>query len=158
MSNLDDSWLYSLVKHAIFDLNDEEKKRVESIKVKQTRQQQEQSNNIGDFVLQHHNRVIALRDNDLFVAVGCQIRVLNLTEFKDSWIEASQEANVKGVDISENWIHSVPYKVSKSFHTHIKHIFMKCISYWIHLKSISILNLCFLIKMVDFYQSVEIVV
>jgi nucleoporin NUP82 len=108
MSYLDDSWLDSLINHSIFELTEEQKRNIESIKANQTRQQR---TNIGDFVLQHHNRVIALRDNDLFVTVGTQIRVLNLTEFKDSWIEASQQANEQGDSISENWIHSVPYKV-----------------------------------------------
>lgn len=64
-----------------------------------------------DFVLQHHNRVIACRDNDLFVAVRSQIRVLNLTELKDAWLQASKEANENQAVKSDNWIHTVPYKI-----------------------------------------------
>lgn len=106
----DASWLDSLVKHAIFELNDEERKRVESITANQTRSSSSQQH-ITDFVLQHHNRVIALRENDLFVAVGCQIRVLSLTELKDAWVYASKKANESKTELSENWIRFVPYKV-----------------------------------------------
>lgn len=106
MSYSEDTWLDSLVKHSIFELNQQEKLAVQSLEINQTRQQP-----VTDFILQHHNRVISLRDNDLFVAVGKQIRVLNLTEFKDTWVEASQEAQDQDIALSENWIHSVPYKV-----------------------------------------------
>jgi nucleoporin NUP82 len=106
MSYIQDSWLDSLVKHSIFELNQQDKAYVQSLEINQTRQQP-----LADFILQHHNRVIALRDNDLFVAVGKQIRVLNLTELKDAWVEATQEAHDQEIALSENWIHSVPYKV-----------------------------------------------
>ncbi|KAG2207189.1 hypothetical protein INT47_012242 [Mucor saturninus] len=106
MSYSQDTWLDSLIKHSIFELNQQEKLVVQSLEINQTRQQP-----VTDFILQHHNRVIALRDNDLFVAVGKQIRVLNLTEFKDTWVEVSQEVQDQGIALSENWIHSVPYKV-----------------------------------------------
>lgn len=106
MNYTEDTWLDSLVKHSIFELNQQEKTTIQSLESNQTRQQP-----VADFILQHHNRVIALRDNDLFVAVGKQIRVLNLTELKDAWVEASQEAHDQNTAVSENWIHSVPYKV-----------------------------------------------
>ncbi|KAI9480466.1 MAG: nuclear pore component-domain-containing protein [Benjaminiella poitrasii] len=107
MSSLNDSWLDFLVKHSIFELNDSELKHSERIKSKQTRQ----DNTIVNFVLQHHCRVLSIRDNDLFVAVGSQIRVLNLTNFKDTWMNFSQEADKKGVELSESWIHTVHYKI-----------------------------------------------
>ncbi|GAA5817570.1 hypothetical protein MFLAVUS_011118 [Mucor flavus] len=106
MNYVQDSWLDSLVKHSIFDLTQQEKQSLTYLKESQTRQQP-----VIDFILQHHNRIIAQRENDLFVAIGSQIRVINLTEFKDAWMEASREANEEQLELSDNWIHSVPYKV-----------------------------------------------
>ncbi|KAI9338861.1 hypothetical protein BD770DRAFT_331269 [Pilaira anomala] len=54
---------------------------------------------------------MAIRENDLFVAVGDQIRVLNLTEMKDTWMNASRDATERYVELTDSWIHSVPYKV-----------------------------------------------
>jgi hypothetical protein len=102
MSNSSDIWLEYLVKHPIFELTNSEKQRTQFIKQKQTRQ----TSNVIDFVLQHHVRVMTKRDNDLIVAVGSQIRVLNLIAFKDAWMRASQEPAM-----NQNWIHLVPYKV-----------------------------------------------
>lgn len=109
MTFTEENWLDSLVKHSIFDLSEEEKVSVDHLTHQQTRQQHD--NNIVDYVLQHHNRVITCRDNDLFVGVGCQIRVLNLTELKDAWLEASKQVNQTQAVKSDNWIHTVPYKV-----------------------------------------------
>lgn len=114
MSFTEENWLDSLVKHSIFDLSEEEKATVSHLTHQQTRQQQ-QEGSVVDFALQHHNRVITCRDNDLFVAVGSQIRVLNLTELKDAWLQASKEANDKQAVKSDNWIHTVPYKVNDFF-------------------------------------------
>lgn len=102
MSNSSDIWLEYLVKHPIFELTNSEKQQVQSIKKNQTRQ----GNSVADFVLQHHVRVLTKRDNDLFVAVGSQIRVLNLIAFKDAWLSASQQPVM-----DENWVRLVPYKV-----------------------------------------------
>lgn len=107
MSNFYDSWLDCLVKHSIFELDDTEKQSSQIIKSKQTRQ----DNNVTNFILQHHSRVITIRDNDLFVAIGSQIRVLNLSNFKDTWLKTSQEATDKEIELPENWILSVPFKV-----------------------------------------------
>ncbi|CAO3642831.1 unnamed protein product [Mucor hiemalis] len=109
MTFTEENWLDSLVKHSIFDLSEEEKVSVDHLTHQQTRQQHD--NNIVDYVLQHHNRVITCRDNDLFVGVGCQIRVLNLTELKDAWLEASKQVNQTQAVKCDNWIHTVPYKV-----------------------------------------------
>lgn len=106
MSYIQDSWLDSLVKHPIFELNQQEKACTTYLKEGQTRQNPE-----VDFLLQHHNRVMAIRENDLFVAVGDQIRVLNLTEMKDTWMNASRDATERQIELTDSWIHSVPYKV-----------------------------------------------
>lgn len=98
-----DSWLDCLVKHPIFEISELDKQRVESSKTKQN----VISNNITDFVLQRHICVLTMRDNDLFVAVGSTIRVLNLTEFKDAWTTASKN----NIQLSNNWVSSIPYKV-----------------------------------------------
>lgn len=119
MSFTEENWLDSLVKHSIFELSEEEKATVSHLTHQQTRQQQD-NNNVVDFVLQHHNRVIACRDNDLFVAVRSQIRVLNLTELKDAWLQASKEANENQAVKSDNWIHTVPYKVTETNHISFK--------------------------------------
>lgn len=103
MNYVQDSWLDSLVKHSIFELTQQEKQSLTYLKKSQTRQQ-----SVIDFILQHHNRIIAQRENDLFVAIGSQIRVINLTEFKDAWMEAKEEQS----ESSDNWIHSVHYKVN----------------------------------------------
>ncbi|KAG0769289.1 hypothetical protein G6F33_003810 [Rhizopus arrhizus] len=98
-----DSWLDCLVKHPIFEISELDKQRVESSKTKQN----VISNNITDFVLQRHICVLTMRDNDLFVAVGSTIRVLNLTEFKDAWTTASKN----NIQLSNNWVSSIPYKI-----------------------------------------------
>lgn len=84
---MDSNWLESLVKHPIFELNDQEKLDVKKADFNKTRI----DNSTVDFLLQHHNHVLALRDNDLFVAVGSTIRVLNLTAFKDSSLKADKK-------------------------------------------------------------------
>ncbi|OBZ88612.1 Nucleoporin nup82 [Choanephora cucurbitarum] len=101
-----DTWLEHLVIHPIFSLTEAEKQYSLRLKNKQTRQQ----NDVVDFVLQHHTRVLTLRDNDLLLAVGSQIRALNLVAFKDAWLEASNTASEQGVELPDSWIHTVPYK------------------------------------------------
>ncbi|KAI8098102.1 uncharacterized protein B0P05DRAFT_523460 [Gilbertella persicaria] len=107
MDTWSDAWLDCLVKHPIFDLNDAEKQRSDIIKNRQTCQ----DNNVVGFVLQHHTRVITLRDNDLLVAIGSEIRALNLTSFKDAWIEASEQACSHNTALLDSWMNAVPYKV-----------------------------------------------
>ncbi|GAN03513.1 conserved hypothetical protein [Mucor ambiguus] len=107
MEPIHDSWLDYLVKHPIFELDDAEKHCSQTIKSKQTRQ----DNNVVNFILQHHARIMAVRDNDLFVAIASQIRVLNLSNFKDNWLKAAQEASNKEEPLSDNWMLSTPYKI-----------------------------------------------
>jgi hypothetical protein len=101
MSASNDIWLEYLVKHPIFKLTDSEKQYTQRIQQKQTRQ----DCNEVDFLLQHHTRVMTKRDNDLIVAVGSEIRILNLVSFKDAWLRASQQ------DTHEEWIYQVHHKV-----------------------------------------------
>ncbi|KAI8336018.1 hypothetical protein BD560DRAFT_360066 [Blakeslea trispora] len=118
MTIWNDTWLEQLIRHPIFDLSEAEKRRSLSLKNKQTRQQ----NDVVDFVLQHHTRVLTLRDNDLLLAVGNQIRALNLVAFKDAWLEASLAAEEDDAELSDSWIHTVPYKTLVTpdidFHIH----------------------------------------
>lgn len=88
-----DNWLDSLVKHPIFETD--QKQRVDIA---------EHTNNVEQFILQHHICILTMRDNDLFVAVGSKIRVLNLTEFK--------EAHNKSSDDDYSALSSVHYKVT----------------------------------------------
>ncbi|KAG1450550.1 hypothetical protein G6F56_008317 [Rhizopus delemar] len=87
-----DNWLDSLVKHPIFETD--QKQRVDIA---------EHTNNVEQFILQHHICILTMRDNDLFVAVGSKIRVLNLTEFK--------EAHNKSSDDDYSALSSVHYKL-----------------------------------------------
>ncbi|KAG1086183.1 hypothetical protein G6F42_021092 [Rhizopus arrhizus] len=107
METICDNWLDYLVKHSIFELDDAEKRCSQTIQSKQTRQ----DSNVVNFILQHHSRVIAVRDNDLFVAIASQIRVLNLSNFKDNWLKAAKEANDKEEELPDSWMLAVPYKV-----------------------------------------------
>ncbi|KAI8980930.1 hypothetical protein BDB01DRAFT_724658 [Pilobolus umbonatus] len=107
MASYQDSWLYCLAQHPIFELTDTEKEYASYIKTKQTTDKKD----ITSFLLQHHNRVIAVRDNDLFVAIRQQIRVLNMTAFKDSWLKVSKEATQYQTTLSSDWIHTVSYRV-----------------------------------------------
>lgn len=107
METICDNWLDYLVKHSIFELDDAEKRSSQTIQSKQTRQ----DSNVVNFILQHHSRVIAVRDNDLFVAIASQIRVLNLSNFKDNWLKAAKEANDKEEELPDSWMLAVPYKV-----------------------------------------------
>ncbi|KAI8647071.1 hypothetical protein BD408DRAFT_479486 [Parasitella parasitica] len=107
MEDINDYWLDCLAKHSIFELDAAEQQISQAIKSKQTRQ----DNSIVNFLLQHHTRVITIRDNDLFVAIGSQIRVLNLANFKDNWLKAHKEANAGSTDLQDSWILSTPYKI-----------------------------------------------
>ncbi|KAL0136975.1 hypothetical protein V8B55DRAFT_1544304 [Mucor lusitanicus] len=102
-----DSWLEYLVKHPIFDLDDAEKRCSQTMQSKQTRQ----DSHVVNYLLQHHARVMAVRDNDLFVAIASHIRVLNLSYFKDNWLKAAKEANAKQEPLSDSWMLSTPYKI-----------------------------------------------
>lgn len=104
-----DSWLEYLVKHPIFDLDDAEKRCSQTMQSKQTRQ----DSHVVNYLLQHHARVMAVRDNDLFVAIASHIRVLNLSYFKDNWLKAAKEANAKQEPLSDSWMLSTPYKVGE---------------------------------------------
>lgn len=65
-----------------------------------------------DFGRQRHTRLIALRGNDLLVAVGAHIRVLDLDAAKDCWIQIAPELLDAGKSASDsNWLLDVPYKV-----------------------------------------------
>ncbi|CEP12760.1 hypothetical protein [Parasitella parasitica] len=107
MEDCNEYWLDCLAKHSIFGLDGTEKQFPQIIKSKQTRQ----DNNVVNFLLQHHTRVLTIRDSDLFVAVGSQIRVLNLANFKDNWIKAHREATTKHTDVHDSWMLSTPYKI-----------------------------------------------
>lgn len=79
MNTLNTTWLESLVQHSIFDLNETEKQLVGKFKSKTTRNE----NATVDYLRQHHNQVMALCDNFLYVAVGATIRVINLSTYKE---------------------------------------------------------------------------
>lgn len=114
MEAIYDSWLDYLVKHPIFELSDAEKQCSQTMQSKHTRQ----DCNVVSFILQHHARVIAVRDNDLFVAIASHIRVLNLSNFKDNWLKAAKEANDNEQPLSDSWMLSTPYKVrTHALHT-----------------------------------------
>ncbi|CEI94981.1 hypothetical protein RMCBS344292_09182 [Rhizopus microsporus] len=107
MVALSDNWLDHLVKHPIFQLEEKDTQRVEYNKMKHNTT----NNDVTGFILQHHTRVMTMRDNDLFVAVGSHIRVLNLVEFKDAWIAATKKAIESNAELSSNWFSSVPFKL-----------------------------------------------
>lgn len=101
MNVLNDNWLDGLLKHPIFEVNTELLELTRKIIATQTRQYADNE----DFSLQHHGQLITLRDNDLFVAVGSEVRVLNLTACKNNWMKQTQETGY-------NWIKSTPYFVN----------------------------------------------
>lgn len=103
MNVLNDNWLDGFVKHPIFQVNRDSQELIHKISAKKTRS----TDPTGDFSLQQHSRLITLRDTDLFVAVGSEIRVLNLTTCKNNWIKEAQQ-------IGNSWIDSTPYFVKKN--------------------------------------------
>src|ERR1700709_952047 len=92
------SWLDALKQHSIFALSDKERE--------EWQQWENASVGMGEF-----NNVLpatmAIRDGDLFVAVGSTIRALNLNQFKNLWVKSVQEGGRFA-----DWIHQFPYKVS----------------------------------------------
>ncbi|KAM3586599.1 hypothetical protein VKS41_001666 [Umbelopsis sp. WA50703] len=91
------TWLDALKQHSIFSLSDSE--------LDEWRHWQNSS-------LEHvetTNKLpaaMAIRDGDLFVAVGSTIRALNLNQFKNLWVKTIQEGSRFA-----DWIHQFPYKV-----------------------------------------------
>jgi len=91
------SWLDALKQHSIFALSEKEHE--------DWRYWQTSSNDVDDF----SNKLpatMAIRDGDLFVAVGSTIRALNLNQFKNLWVKSVQEGGRFA-----DWIHQFPYKV-----------------------------------------------
>ncbi|KAI8975092.1 hypothetical protein BDF20DRAFT_876853 [Mycotypha africana] len=105
MNHSNTNWLDSLAKHSIFEVKDAYRDFAEKLKAKQT----SADNSSPNCNLARHTRVIALRDNDLFVAVGSTIRVIYLTAFKDAWLKASKENESNNQN--DAWINSIPYKI-----------------------------------------------
>ncbi|KAI9250051.1 nucleoporin Nup88 [Sporodiniella umbellata] len=91
MTSTTDNWLECLIKHPIFKVDE-----------KQCAAPQKTDNSVGQFILQHHKCTMTLRDNDLFVAVGSKIRVLNLTDFKETHAKENDQQLLYS---------SVPYKL-----------------------------------------------
>lgn len=91
------SWLDALKQHSIFSLSEKEHE--------DWRYWETSSNNLDEF----SNKLpatMAIRDGDLFVAVGSTIRALNLNQFKNLWVKSVQEGGRFA-----DWIHQFPYKV-----------------------------------------------
>ncbi|KAG0171462.1 hypothetical protein DFQ28_005138 [Apophysomyces sp. BC1034] len=62
----------------------------------------------------HRTRVIAVREHDLLIAVGSQIRIINLNDVKDTWISTAKEAiksDNQKKDCDKSWLNDIPYKI-----------------------------------------------
>ncbi|KAI8078740.1 uncharacterized protein BX664DRAFT_389129 [Halteromyces radiatus] len=110
-SNLKDNWLDQLSNHGIFQLSVAEGKRLRDLR---NAAQQRPGNNftIGfGSTQQRCTRLLALRGNDLFLAVGSCIRVLNLTEFKNAWIDTTEQLIESDLnDIQVSHLLNMPHK------------------------------------------------
>ncbi|KAI9307823.1 hypothetical protein BJ944DRAFT_247092 [Cunninghamella echinulata] len=110
----DSDWLDQLSHHELFDLSISESKRLTDLRLGSQQQtfnfSKNSVNNTSN--LNRRTHLLALRDSDLFVAVGSQIRVLNLTEFKDAWTEANDEAFENDInEVDTTLFLNLPYKV-----------------------------------------------
>jgi hypothetical protein len=88
------SWLDALKQHSIFSLSEHEYDNWRYWE------------NSDDDFLNKLPATMAIRDGDLFVAVGSTIRALNLNQFKNLWVKSIQEGGRFA-----DWIHQFPYKV-----------------------------------------------
>ncbi|KAI9025024.1 hypothetical protein CLU79DRAFT_745892 [Phycomyces nitens] len=95
--SLPDGWIERLGDHPIFD---------------QPSQTQSKAPFQRDSTfLNNHQKCVAMtKTNDLIVAVDSQIRILNLNQVKQSWLEAAQaKENTPPTD--KEWLWKVPYRV-----------------------------------------------
>ncbi|KAG2224544.1 hypothetical protein INT45_004389 [Circinella minor] len=98
---LPNDWLEYLGKHRIFEL-----KPTESQQVALTF---DRDNQFDSFAQQYDTRIIVLRGNDLIVAVGSQLRILDLNAVKDAWINIAPQFIDAGKTNSD-WLLDIPYK------------------------------------------------
>ena len=102
---LPNDWLEYLGSHRIFELSSKE--------AQQASRTFDRANQYDTFAQQYETRVIVLRGNDLIIAVGSQLRLLDLNEVKDAWIDVAPQfidANQAGSD----WLLDIPYKVEST--------------------------------------------
>lgn len=99
---LPNDWLEYLGKHRIFELNPTESQQVARTF--------DRDNQFDSFAQQYDTRVIVLRGNDLIVAVGSQLRILDLNAVKDAWINIAPQFIDAG-QTNSDWLLDIPYKV-----------------------------------------------
>ncbi|ORZ20684.1 hypothetical protein BCR42DRAFT_409282 [Absidia repens] len=128
-SSIKDNWIDQLSHHAIFDLSVTEGKSLRDLRTGKQQQQQQQQPSFNGFnqfktttatattatdsdASHRRTQQLALRGNDLFLAVGSHIRVLNLVDFKDAWIGATEQLNQGNFnDINHSDILDIPHKI-----------------------------------------------
>ncbi|KAI9498516.1 hypothetical protein BDB00DRAFT_867663 [Zychaea mexicana] len=98
---LPNDWLEYLGSHRIFELT-----AAESAQAAHTF---DRANQFDSFAQQYDTRVIVLRGNDLIVAVGSQLRLLDLNEVKDAWINIAPQFIDAG-KTDTKWLLEIPYK------------------------------------------------
>lgn len=102
---LPNDWLHYLGNHRIFDVSHAD--------LQTTQQLLNGSDPYDSFARQYQTRVMLLRGSDLIVAVGSEIRMLNISNVKDAWINVAPTFIDTGKDAQEDqsWLLQVPYKV-----------------------------------------------
>lgn len=105
---LPNDWLHYLGNHRIFDVSHAD--------LQTTQQLFNGVDPYDTFARQYQTRVMLLRGSDLIVAVGSEIRMLNISNVKDAWINVAPTFIDTGKDAQEDqsWLLQVPYKVRPS--------------------------------------------
>ncbi|KAI8142425.1 hypothetical protein BJV82DRAFT_539839 [Fennellomyces sp. T-0311] len=98
---LPNDWLEYLANHRIFELTSKD--------AQQASRTFDRANQYDTFAQQYQTRVIVLRGSDLIVAVGSQLRLLDLNAVKDAWIEVAPQFIDAG-QASNDWLLDIPYK------------------------------------------------
>ncbi|KAI7879763.1 hypothetical protein K492DRAFT_208027 [Lichtheimia hyalospora FSU 10163] len=101
---LPNDWLHYLGNHRIFDVTHAD--------LQSTQQLLKGTDPYDTFACQYQTRVMLLRGSDLIVAVGSEIRMLNISNVKDAWINVAPTFIDTGKDAQEDqsWLLQVPYK------------------------------------------------
>ncbi|KAI9317468.1 hypothetical protein BX666DRAFT_1937523 [Dichotomocladium elegans] len=102
---LPNDWLQYLGKHRIFSLSAGELQAIQPVF--------NDADSNDTFAQQYQSRVMILRGSDLIVAAGSQIRILNLNDVKDSWIDVAPrliDNHKDGLD-DPSWLLDIPYKI-----------------------------------------------
>lgn len=127
-ASIKDNWVDQLATHGIFDLSVTEGKRLRDIRSGK----KQQSLFTGNTNLlttpsattprtSRRTQLLALRENDLFLAVGSTIRVLNLAEFKDAWVGMTErlfDSDLTETDVLA--LLNMPHKVLDTYYTYKK--------------------------------------